>query len=76
MNIQQKVALRFIERAEKLGYRGKRRDDAALDFFTGAHSALATQEFGGMTGLETAILAVSVRGALAVHEMANGLAPA
>lgn len=30
------LARGFIERATELGYKGKKRDDAAMDYFTGA----------------------------------------
>lgn len=34
--INDKIALAFKARAEMLGYKGKKRDDAALDYITGA----------------------------------------
>lgn len=35
------LALKFKERSEALGYKGKKRDDAALDYFAGAATVLA-----------------------------------
>ena len=71
--ISRVLAQRFIERAEFLNYKGKKRDNAALDFFTGAASlAQVTGQLPLAQHLATlcAIL-ISVRGFVAVKEIAN-----
>lgn len=65
------IAAKFIERATSLGYKGKARDNAALDFFCGAAAA---QEIitGEKTTLAGALFIVSVRGWLAVVDLEKG----
>jgi hypothetical protein len=67
------ISARFIERADALQLRGKRRDDAALDYFVGA---AAGAELAGNINLgkhlgTVALLIVSIRGYKAVEEMAK-----
>ena len=69
----QTIAKRFIERAEALELKGKKRDDAALDYFCGA---AAGAELAGNAQLATHIGVVcatmlSVRGFFAVKELAT-----
>lgn len=40
MSVTSDLARQFIVRAEEQGYKGKRRDDAAVEFFLGAYSML------------------------------------
>lgn len=68
------LAAKFVERADLLGYKGKKRDDASLDFWTGA-AALA--EIEGNTELyellgRQAALIVAVRGYFGVKQIAEG----
>jgi hypothetical protein len=68
------VAQRFIERAQALGLKGKKRDEAALDFFTGA---AAGAEIAGDKDLAKHLgilcaLVVAVRGFIGVNEIARG----
>jgi hypothetical protein len=67
----QPIAAKCVERAAALHLKGKRRDDAALDFFVGA---AAGAELAGDTALAphigmTAAMLVSVRGYLAIAEL-------
>jgi hypothetical protein len=67
------IAQRFIERAEALNLKGKKRDDAALDYFVGA---VAGAEMAGDTKLAEhlgviAAMMISVRGYFAVREIAE-----
>ncbi|NVO13873.1 MAG: hypothetical protein HXX10_07540 [Rhodoplanes sp.] len=71
------VAAAFVERAEALGLKGVKRDTAALDFFCGA-ATLA--ELSGNAEASRALslaasLLVSVRGYMAVKQLAAGVAP-
>lgn len=68
------VAEKFVERANALGLKGKRRDDAALDFFCGAaigaqaaNNIPLAQQIGNV-----AALIVAVRGAMAVIDLTKG----
>jgi hypothetical protein len=70
----QKLALSFIERADALSLKGKKRDDAALDYWCGAAIGAG---LAGNTQLEShlgriAALVISVRGFMAVKEIAAG----
>lgn len=72
MQVVKQLALRFIERAEALNYKGKKRDDAALDFFCGAACVI---EANGDPDLadhigRVAVMLISVRGYFAVRELA------
>lgn len=71
------IAQRFVERAESLGYKGKKRDDAALDYWCGA--AVAAEASGdanlGQRLANIAVLIVAVRGYFGVKEMAADEAP-
>ena len=40
MSILKELSIKMVERANALGLRGKKRDDATLDFFVGAVNAL------------------------------------
>lgn len=72
-------AAKFIERSETLGYKGLKRDNAALDFYCGACAALQLLD-GVPSGEEPAlvqmfgtqaVLLISVRGYVAVKELAQ-----
>lgn len=67
------LAQKFIERSEALGLKGKKRDDAALDFWCGAASALelSGRKLDADTLGRQAALIVAVRGYFGVREMAN-----
>ena len=65
------LAKRFVERASALGLKGVKRDNAALDYFCGAASAL--EEIGDPRAASiatTAALIVAVRGYMGVAEIA------
>jgi hypothetical protein len=65
------LAKRFIGRSEKLGYKGKARDKAALDFFCGA-LALAEAIDTPLVGvLGNNVFLISIRGFAHVKEMAE-----
>lgn len=73
--LNQQLAIKFVERAEALALKGKKRDDAALDFFTGAASMYAQEhpEIGvNNNPLLAVVFIVSVRGYMAVKELAEG----
>lgn len=68
------IAAKFVERSTTLDLRGKRRDEAAVDFFCGAGVALAA---AGMDAEATRIavvtqLVVATQGYPAVRRMAEG----
>lgn len=66
------LAQRFIERAEALGYKGKARDKAALDYFVGAATLADLQANHALAqhlGTVSALI-VSVRGYFGVRELA------
>ena len=70
------VCLKFIERAEALGYpkKGKKLDDAALDYIVGA--AVGAELAGDSELHESlkllAMYGVSLRGMMAIRERAAG----
>ena len=70
--ITKNLAAKFIERADALGYKGKKRDDAALDFFVGAGAVAA--ETGNaelaMHLTRVVVMIISVRGFFGVKELA------
>lgn len=76
--ISSALANRFIERAEALGYKGKKRDDAALDYWCGAASL--AEEFGNaplaLALGGQAVHMIGVRGFFAIKELANAAEPA
>lgn len=67
------LAAKMIERATALGYKGKKADNAALDFFLGGYAI--AEAFGDKELAEhisrVAVMLVAVRGMLAVRELAN-----
>lgn len=70
----QKLALSFIEGADALGLKGKKRDDAALDYWCGAAIGAG---LAGNADLERhlgriAALVISVRGFIAIKQIAAG----
>jgi hypothetical protein len=70
----QKLATSFMERADALNLKGKKRDDAALDYWCGAAIGAG---LAGHTQLEShfgrlAALVISVRGFMAIKEIAAG----
>lgn len=70
--ILQALARKFIGRADGLGYRGKKRDDAALDFFCGAAVAPDAAERGDLSQHIHTVnaLVIATRGYVAVRELA------
>jgi hypothetical protein len=73
-DIVKKLAGQFVERSEALFYKGKRRDDAAVEFFLGAYVALnvtGNSELANKVGLTTAAL-IAPRGYTAVEQLAKG----
>ncbi len=67
------IASACVERAEALGYRGKRRDAFALDYFVGAHAgctAAGNPDLASHIGAITAYV-IAVRGFAYVEELAN-----
>lgn len=66
------LAQAFIERAVARNYRGKKRDDAALDFFIGATNlAQFTGDAALTQHLKTIlVLIIAVRGFKGVEELA------
>jgi folate-dependent phosphoribosylglycinamide formyltransferase PurN len=70
--ITQRLAEQFIERVDALGYKGKRRDDAALDFFCGAASAAEALD-PGLTAHLTRVVVhlIAIRGYMAVLALAH-----
>lgn len=63
----------FVERAENLGYKGKKRDDAVMDYFAGAAMMakhLGHQEVHRQIGTSLAMI-FSVRGYDEVKEIAE-----
>jgi hypothetical protein len=70
----QKLALSFIERADALSLKGKKRDAAALDYWCGAAIGAG---LAGDAQLEShlgrlAALVISVRGFMAIKQIAAG----
>jgi hypothetical protein len=66
------MAVKLIERAAALGLKGKKRDDAALDYFVGA---AAGAELAGDAKLAchlgvVSAMIISVRGYIGVAELA------
>lgn len=55
------IAIAFMKRSSELGYKGKARDRAALDYIVGAAKA---RELAGLAleGLDVMALIVSIRG--------------
>lgn len=70
-------ALLFIQRADALGYKGVKRDNAALDFYCGAATALAATTGDTVARARSNMLEkqarmlVSVRGYIAVMELSK-----
>lgn len=71
--ITREIALKFIERAQLLDLRGKRRDEAAVDFFCGAGVALmaAGKETEAKTVALVGQLVVAVQGWGGVRKLAE-----
>lgn len=71
--ITRKLAASFIERSEALGYKGKKRDAAAMDYFAGAgmSAELAGNQPLGNHIARVMVFIVSVRGYAGVTEIAN-----
>lgn len=46
--VVQRLAQTFVSRAQQLHYRGKKRDDAMMDFFTGAVMLAETLELNDL----------------------------
>lgn len=61
MGINNELARKFVDRATHLGLKGKKRDDAVLEFFCGAATALElagrTDEANQVTCCATMLLA-------------------
>jgi hypothetical protein len=63
MNMVQSLAIKFVERSEALGYKGVKRDNAALDFFVGAGAALRIVGHAEAAHVENvAVMLVAMRG--------------
>lgn len=69
--IMRAIAQQFAERAKALGYKGKRADNAALDYVLGAASGarLAGNEEMAQWLERWAAMAISVRGMFAIREV-------
>ena len=72
----QKIAKAFIERSDHLSYKGKKRDDCALEFWCGA--AVHAQHSGAPDAAEqyqylatVGYMSVAVRGYMAIRELAT-----
>lgn len=58
-----KVAQQFVERAKALGMKGKKRDDAAMEYFCGACTALEQVGHADLDHMmRVTVLLVSPRG--------------
>jgi hypothetical protein len=65
------IATKFSERSQSLGYKGKKRDDACLDFWAGAATmAVEAKHPEAQAVVNTAVLVIAVRGFLANQEIA------
>jgi hypothetical protein len=71
MNIVKKTALGFIERSKALGYRGKKRDDALIDYWTGAAMALTNVDHPDADWMRQMAFIISVRGYSECERIAN-----
>jgi len=72
--ISKKLAEQFIERAEALKLKGTKLEDAALNFWCGAATALelAGNSLDATLLARQAALLVAVRGYVAVQDIARG----
>ncbi len=71
-SVSRKVAQQFLTRANAFGYRGKKRDELAIEFVLGAATAL--QVTGNSAAMNSVLLLatlVSVRGYSWLEEYAN-----
>ena len=73
-NVPHLLAKRFVERAEALEMKGKKRDCAALDYFCGATTAAELSEQPALAAqlASICVLIISIRGYKGVLELANG----
>jgi hypothetical protein len=71
--LARKLAKQFIERAEALNYKGKRRDNAALDFWCGAATLAQQEERNDVAEYlgRLAVLLIAVRGYIAIRDLAK-----
>jgi hypothetical protein len=72
MTMVKKLAQGFVERAKALGYKGKKRDAAAMDYFCGALMAMREAkhpEFDHVAAVATLVLAT--RGYGEIEKIAN-----
>lgn len=67
------LSRQFVRRSEALGLKGKKRDEAAMDFFCGAFAALEAMKHGvEASNLATVIaLVLSTRGYSEVEKWAS-----
>ena len=67
------IATRFIERAAALELKGKKRDDAALDYFVGAAAGAELAGDGKLAAQlgAVAVMIVAIRGYIGVAELAR-----
>jgi len=71
MNMVQTIACKFVERSEALGYKGVKRDIAALDFFVGAASALRSAGHPESEHVgSVAVMIIATRGYVEVKRIA------
>ncbi len=82
MNVVQRLAKLFVHRATELELKGKKRDDAAIEFFMGAYAGCHTLSMGnkdsaaGMAAdhiLRVTSMVICVRGYAAVKEIADSV---
>ncbi len=70
--IANRVAVSFVERSDALGLKGKPRNDAALNYFSGAYSAfLAIDDTDSAGALATDIMVLGVKGYDHVEKLAS-----
>lgn len=71
--IVKRVAVDFVERAEALGLKGKKRDDAALDYFLGAAAIARAQDNKPLENHigRVALLVIATRGFKGVQDIVS-----
>lgn len=72
MNQLKTACRKFVERAEYLGYKGKRRDEAALDFICGWAGAMADAKHPELNHITNCLaMIIAVRGYAEVKRIAE-----
>lgn len=76
-DIVTELARRFVKRCDAMGYKGRKADHAALDFFCGAATAaeLAGNESLAAQLTSTCVFNVSIRGMFGVRDLAKENVP-